>query len=204
MRVLSAQLDLIASAVRSTRYTSPMWALALAWISSDSFGYLGHRPLAETILLPCVVAITMFLAANVVTFYETSTKGKSDYEAVRPWFSRMTALQLCISATWGLTPWFLWDPASPINHVFIAGATIAMLAGLVISRASHVDMLIASLAPIAAVAALRFVFGDTMLDYGIALFIPACAMQVFYDGRRLARRVDEDARLRFQVEDLPR
>ena len=126
VRVLSAQLDLIVAAVLSTRYTSPLWALALAWLSSDSFGYLGRRPLAEAILLPCVVAITMFLASNVVTFYETSTKGKVDYEAVRPWFSRMTALQLCISAIWGLVPWLLWDPASQINHVFLAGATIAM------------------------------------------------------------------------------
>ena len=204
VRVLSAQLDLIVAAVRSTRYTSPLWALALAWLSSDSFGYLGRRPLAEAILLPCVVAITMFLASNVVTFYETSTKGKVDYEAVRPWFSRMTALQLCISAIWGLVPWLLWDPASQINHVFLAGATIAMLAGLVVSRASHMDTFIASLAPLSAVAALRFAFGDTLIDYGIALFIPACATQVFYDGRRLARRVDEDARLRFQVEDLAR
>ena len=204
MRVLSAQLDLIASAVRTTRFTSPLWAVALAWLGSNAFGYLGNRPFAQTVLLPSVIAITMFLASNVVTFYQTTTAGKSDYEAVRPWFSRMTALQVFISAMWGLLPWMLWDPSSQVNHVFVAGATIAMLAGLVVSRASHMDMLVASLAPIATVAAFRFVFGESLLDYGIAVFIPACATQVFFDGRRLAQRVDEDARLRFQVEDLAR
>jgi two-component system cell cycle sensor histidine kinase PleC len=204
VRVLSAQLDLIALAVRSTRFTSPMWAMALAWLGSNAFGYLGNRPFAQTVLLPCAVAVTMFLASNVVTFYQTSTAGKSDYEAVRPWFSRLTVLQVFISAIWGLLPWLLWDPSSQINHVFIAGATIAMLSGLVVSRASHMDMFVACLAPIAAVAAVRFAFGDSLLDYGIAFFIPAFATQVFYDGRRLARRVDEDARLRFQVEDLAR
>src|SRR5471032_2783484 len=116
----------------------------------------------------------------------------------------MTMLQLCISAVWGLVPWLLWDPASQINHVFLAGATIAMLAGLVVSRASHLDMFLACLAPVSCVAALRFAFGVFPLDYGIAVVIPAFAAQIFYDGRRLARRVDEDARLRFQVEDLAR
>src|SRR5471032_2432856 len=116
----------------------------------------------------------------------------------------MTMLQLCISAVWGLVPWLLWDPASQINHVFLAGATIAMLAGLVVSRASHLDMFLACLAPVSCVAALRFAFGEFSLDHGIAVVIPAFAAQIFYDGRRLARRVDEDARLRFHVEDLAR
>ena len=204
MRVLSAQLDLIAGAMRTTRFTSPMWALVLAWLGSDSFGYLGHRPFEQAILLPCIVAITMFLASNVISYYQTSTAGQTDYEVVRPWFSRMTMLQIFISAVWGLIPWLLWDPSSQLNHIFLAGATMAMLAGLVVSRASHMDMFLACLAPITAVAALRFAFGDTVVDYGTAVFIPVFAAQIFYDGSRLARRVDEDARLRFQVEDLAR
>ena len=204
IRVLSAQLDLIASAMRTTRFTSPFWAFVLAWLGSDAFGYLGRRPFEETILLPCIVAITMFVASNVVTFYQTTTAGQTNYEAVRPWFSRMTILQLCISAVWGLVPWLLWDPSSSINHVFLAGATIAMLAVLVVSRASHMDMFLACLAPVAGVAALRFAFGDSYVDYGTAMVILAFAAQIFYDGRRLAHRVDEDARLRFQVEDLAR
>jgi len=204
VRVLNAQLDLIAAAVRSTRFTSPLWAMVLAWLASDSFGLLGHRAFAQTVLLPCAVAVTSFLASNIVTFYRDSTAGKTDYEAVRPWFSRMTVLQIFISGVWGLLPWFLWDPTSQVNHIFLAGATVAMLTGLVVSRASHMDMFIACLAPISTVAALRFAFGDTLLDYGTALLIPAFATQIFYDGRRLARRVDEDARLRFQVEDLAR
>ncbi len=202
--MLSAQLDLIAAAMRTTRFTSPFWALVLAWLGSDAFGYLGHRPFEQAVLLPCIIAVTMFLASNVVTFYQTTTAGQTDYEVVRPWFSRMTMLQLFISAAWGLVPWLLWDPSSQINHVFLAGATIAMLAGLVVSRASHMDMFVACLAPVSCVAALRFAFGATWLDYGTAVVIPAYAAQIFFDGRRLARRVDDDARLRFQVEDLAR
>ncbi|HEV2650295.1 MAG TPA: HAMP domain-containing sensor histidine kinase [Rhizomicrobium sp.] len=204
VRVLNSQLELIAAAMRTTRFTSPMWALALAWLASDSFGPLGHRPFSHTILLPCIVAIAMFLASNIVSYYQTTTAGQTDYEVVRPWFSRMTLLQIFISAIWGLVPWVLWDTGNEANHIFLAGATIAMLAGLIVSRASHMDMFVACLAPISAVAAFRFLFGDNLLDMGTAFVIPAYATQLFFEGRRLARRVDEDARLRFQVEDLAR
>ncbi|MBS0471448.1 MAG: hypothetical protein JSR60_10285 [Proteobacteria bacterium] len=204
MRVLNAQLDLVASAMRMTRVASPLWALALAWLGSDAFGPLGHRPFEHTVLLPCLMAVTVFAASNVVSYYRASTAGQTDYEAVRPWFARMTMLQVVISAVWGLMPWLLWDASNPINHLFLAAATIGMLASLVVSRATHMDMFLACLAPISGVAALRFAFGDNVLDYGIAAVIPIYAAQVFFDGRRLARRVDEDARLRFQVEDLAR
>ena len=204
VRVLNAQLDLIAAAMRTTRFTSPLWALALAWLASGSFGQLGHRPFQQTVLLPCIVSITMFLASNVVSFYQTTTAGQTDYEAVRPWFARMTILQVIISTVWGLVPWLLWDPASQINHIFLAGATISLLAGLIVSRATHQDMFIACLAPISGVAALRFAFGESIVDSGTGIVILAYATQLYFDGRRLAQRVDEDARLRFQVEDLAR
>ncbi len=204
VRVLNAQLELVAAAMRTTRFTSPVWALALAWLSSDRFGYLGHRPFEQTILLPCIVAIAMFLASNIISFYQATTAGQTDYEAVRPWFARMMVLQVGISTIWGLVPWLLWDQSSQLNHIFLAGATIAMLATLIVSRATHMDMFLACLAPISLVSAARFALGGTWLDYGTALLIPAYAAQLFFDGRRLARRVDEDARLRFQVEDLAR
>ena len=57
--------------------------------------------------MPCAVSITMFLASNIVSFYLMTTAGQTDYEAVRPWFARLTALQVVISTIWGLVPWLL-------------------------------------------------------------------------------------------------
>ncbi|MBV9905038.1 MAG: hypothetical protein JO346_10715, partial [Alphaproteobacteria bacterium] len=185
MRVLNAQLDLIAAAMRSMRFTSPLWALALAWLGSSSFGYLGSRPFEQTILLPCFVSITMFLASNVVAHYQAATARQTDPQVVRPWFMRLTLLQVAISAVWGLVPWLLWDPASEASSVFLGGATIAMLSSLVVSRATHMDMFLASLVPISLVASLRFALGEDIVDYGIAIIIPAYAAQLFFDGRRL-------------------
>jgi two-component system cell cycle sensor histidine kinase PleC len=204
VRVLNAQLDLVASAMRTTRFTSPIWAFALAFIGSSAFGMLGQRPFSQAILLPVLVSVTVSIASWVVSYYKATTAGQTDYEAVKPWFARMTLLQLAISAVWGLLPWILWQPASPLNHLFLAAATVAVLATLIVSRATHMDIFLACIVPISAVAALRFACGDSVLDWGIAAAIPAYAAQLYFDGRRLARRVDEDARLRFQVEDLAR
>jgi two-component system cell cycle sensor histidine kinase PleC len=66
------------------------------------------------------------------------------------------------------------------------------------------DMFLAALVPLTAICVLRFVFAGEWVDFTIGLLVPAFAMQIFVDGRRLTRRVDEDSRLRFEVEDLAR
>jgi two-component system cell cycle sensor histidine kinase PleC len=53
-------------------------------------------------------------------------------------------------------------------------------------------------------ASLRFAFGGSGVEYAIAVVIPMFAGQLLFDGRRIIRRLDEDSRLRFQVEDLAR
>ncbi len=204
VRVLKAQLDLTAQALRATRLTAPIWALALAFLSSDQVGLVGSRPLERTILFPILLAVTMLLLSHVVWFYFRDTSGSADYERTRPWFGRIVGLQAIVSGVWGLMPWMLWDGASQINHVFLAAATVCILAGLVVSRASHMDMFLASLIPFTSMAFVRFAFGGSAIDYGAAVVVPLFAMQLFFDGRRIMHRLDEDTRLRFQVEDLAR
>ena len=204
VRVLKSQLDLTADALRATRLSAPLWALAIATVASDVVGLVGNQPFERTVLFPAILAATMVLLGHVVSFYHHDTSGSGGYERTRGWFGRMVGLQLIVSAVWGLMPWLLWDSASVINHIFLAAATVCILAGLVVSRASHMDMFLASLGPLTVMAFLRFAFGNSPLDYGAALFVPFVALQLFFDGRRMMRRLDEDSRLRFQVEDLAR
>jgi len=204
VRVLKAQLDLTAETLRATRISAPLWALAIAFLASNEVGLVGNQPFLRTLIVPVILALTMFLLSHIVSFYRQDTSGSGGYERTRGWFGRMVILQVVVSAVWGLMPWLLWDSRSDINHVFIAASTISILAGLVVSRASHMDMFLASLIPFTAMAALRFAFGSSVLDYGTALVIPGVALQLFVDGGRIMHRLDEDSRLRFQVEDLAR
>jgi len=204
VRVLKAQLDLTAQALRATRFSGPFWSLTIALLASNAVGLVGNQPLMQTLLAPVFLTAAMIFSGHLVSFYHTDTAGSAGHERTQAWFGRIVALQALVSAAWGLMPWLLWDPASQMNHVFIAAATACILAGLVVSRASHMDMFLASLVPFAAMASLRFAFGDTIIDYGAALVIPMVALQLLFDGRRMMHRLDEDSRLRFQVEDLAR
>jgi two-component system cell cycle sensor histidine kinase PleC len=201
---LKAQLDLTAEALRSTRLSAPLWAFAIAVMASDEVGFVGHKPFFTAMIMPAILAITMIALTHVVSFYLHDTSGTTGHERTRGWFGRMVVLQAIVSVVWGLMPWLLWDSTSDINHVFLAASTISILAGLVVSRASHMDMFLASLIPFTAMAALRFAFGNSALDYGAAIVIPLVALQLFFDGGRMMHRLDEDSRLRFQVEDLAR
>jgi two-component system cell cycle sensor histidine kinase PleC len=79
-----------------------------------------------------------------------------------------------------------------------------VIATQAVMRINHVDMFLASFLPVAGLTTARFLFGETLLDYTIAGTLILYAIQFNLDGRRLTRRVAEDSRLRFQVEDLAR
>ncbi|MBV9062548.1 MAG: HAMP domain-containing histidine kinase, partial [Alphaproteobacteria bacterium] len=58
--------------------------------------------------------------------------------------------------------------------------------------------------PVVALSCLRFLSAGGALDIGFAILLPACAAVLFMDARRMTNRLDEDSRLRFEVEDLAR
>jgi len=203
-RVLKSQLDMTAEALRATRISAPAWCLFIAVLASAEVGLIGQLGILRALIAPVLLAVTMVAMDKVVSYYRHDTSGAGGQERTQTWFGRFVAMQAVVSVVWGLMPWLLWDHASSLNHVFLAAATISILAGLVVSRASHMDMFLASLIPFTAMASLRFAFGNSALDYGTAVVIPLVAAQLFFDGRRMMHRLDEDSRLRFQVEDLAR
>jgi two-component system cell cycle sensor histidine kinase PleC len=101
-------------------------------------------------------------------------------------------------------PWLLWEPGNTVNHIFLAAGSIAVIAGIVVARGSNTPMFLAGLVPIAIMSAVRFALGDNGLDHVMAMTTPLFALQMWYTGRPLVTRMHEDARLRFQVEDMAR
>jgi two-component system cell cycle sensor histidine kinase PleC len=204
VRVLKAQLDLIADVVHAARFTAPAWAVALAYLGSSAFGYLGQRPIQYTIFAGVAVVAASFAASHVVTAYQNEAAGRVSPEQLQAWFPRFITIQFAISCAWSIFPWMLWTDGDPANHFFIAGFVGGTLGALAVSRSTHIDMLIASMAPLTAFTVLRFLFGGSVADFVIAGFIPLLTVQLFSDGKRLTYRLDQDSRLRFEVEDLAR
>src|ERR1700743_2802788 len=188
-RVLKAQLDLISDVIHSARFTAPVWAFAIAFVGSSAIGYLGKRSLEIAMILPVLIACVAFTAAKFVTLYRLDSAAANNSERLQKWFPRFVAIQLAISAAWGTMPWILWEPANPLNHIFLAAAVICVTAGLVISRANHMDMLLSCLGPVVTLASLRFLAGWSLLDFGLAGFVPLFGAQLFFDGRRFTSRL---------------
>ncbi len=73
-----------------------------------------------------------------------------------------------------------------------------------LTRVTHIDVFMASVVPMLALSMLRFLFAGAILEAVAAAALCGFMAQMFYDGRRLTHRLDEDLRLRFEVEDLAR
>ena len=204
VRVLKAQLDLIAQVVRSSSFTEPVLAASIAFMGSNAFGYFGAAPFKVAIALPAVITALSLLSYAATLHYQREVISPALANSLESWFPKFIVMQITISVGWGLTPWLLWDKANVVNHLFLAACVCCLMAKLVMSRANQMDMLIASLVPMVAVSGARFLLGGTLSDFAIALALPAFGAQFFLAGRRLTRRLDEESRLRFEVEDLAR
>jgi two-component system cell cycle sensor histidine kinase PleC len=203
-RVLKAQLDLIAQVIHSTRYTTPLMAFAVAFAGSDLFGYFGQTPVRAALALPWVITALVLLSYITTLQYQREVVSHAQADTLERWFPKFLVMQIAISAGWGLTPWLLWDKANVVNHLFLAACVCGLMANLVLSRANQMDMLVASLVPMVVISSARFLLGGMPADFAVALALPAFAGQFFLDGRRLTRRLDEESRLHFEVEDLAR
>jgi two-component system cell cycle sensor histidine kinase PleC len=204
VRVLKSQLDLIADVVRSARFVSPLWAVWVAFVTSSAVGYFGHHSFAMAAMLPVLIGVIAIMGSKLSDVYRRDTFSHADSNRLQPWFTKFIVFQVAISSAWGLMPWLLWESGNALNHVFLACAVVCALAWLVIRCASHMDMFLAAVVPVVALASLRFAFGGFWIDLITAVLLPAFAAQLFFDGRRLTYRLDEDSRLRFEVEDLAR
>lgn len=202
-RVLRAQLDLAAQSIRTTRMTSPLWALALALLCSDWLSIFGRRPVVETLYLPLIVLAAMVIASAVTAAYQRAMARNPEGD-LEPWYVRHCAVQMMASAAWGMTSWLLWDPGNPVNHLFLAVCATGIVSILGVTRGSSMAVFAAALAPVSLMTSARFALGHSLVDYVIAVAAPLYALQTWWTGRPLIAQMHENARLRFQVEDLAR
>ncbi len=202
VRALKSQLDVLADVVRSSLIVAPGWSAILAFFGSAAFGYLGNRPLLKAALFPLTIAAVTWFAGRCLDGYRAGIQAHSSAETLWRWFPRFAGVQLLLGSGWGLLPWMLWDPSSGANHVFLWACVICAMASVIVNRANHWEMLVACLTPLVVLSSLRFATSGAVLDAALAVMLPGCAALLFFDGRRMARQLDQDSRLRFEVEDL--
>jgi two-component system cell cycle sensor histidine kinase PleC len=208
IRTLKSQLDLAATTVRTTRLTAPLWALVAALLCSEILGVFGNVGIARALILPAAVGLVIGAVAILGTVYERQAVAGNEPDFAERWISRFTLMQIAISVAWGLMPWLLWEADNPLNHMFLGAAILCVVAALLVSRGSNMEMYVASLVPIVLLTMARFLTsglaGGSVMDLVIGLIAPLFAVQMWLTGRPLIRRMEEDSRLRFKVEDMAR
>ncbi len=201
-RTLSSQLDLAVSTLRSTGFMAPVWALVAALLCTAPLGVFGQVDLARALMAPVLVAAAIALMTVLGRAYTRSGDGDAGQaERWLPWF--MVA-QVVISMAWGALPWLLWEPGNALNHMFIAATVLSVVAALLVSRVCNLDIYVSCLVPIAAMTSARFLTGELVMDMVLGVMAPFLALQMWFTSRPLIRRMEEDSRLRFKVEDLAR
>ncbi len=198
-RILRAQLALAAQASRASRLTAPVWAVAVAMLCS--LGIFGHVSLTRTLFLPVAVTVAICALSLLASTYDRQKESETDTDT---WFHSFVLLQAAVSVAWGLMPWLCWEPGNNLNHMFLAAATISVVAALVVSRGSNMSMYVATLAPVSLMVAGRFLLSSHPSDLVIGVLAPFIALQLWRTGSPLVLRMEEDSRLRFKVEDLAR
>ena len=203
-RVVKAQLDFVCEDVQSARYTALIWVSLIAGLASDYFGYFGHTPLWRCATLVGVIFLISLATAHLVARYKKVSRRTHDIAVMRIWFSRFTMMECISSLGWGSIVWLLWSPGDEFNHLVLGGLMAAIIATLAVMRINHSALFLASLLPVLTLTVARFLTGDSIVDYVIGGLFVLYGLQFNLDGGRLTRRMSEDTRLRFQVEDLAR
>ena len=203
-RVLKAQLDTVTDAMASTRYTAVLWSFLLAALTSPFLGVVGRVPVSRSIWLCLAVTLTSIAATQLVARFKKDSASQSSHEYIARWQGRVISMQATLGVMWGLAPWILWQNDSSENHLFLGAVMVVVCANQVVSRANHAHVVLAGVIPSVVIAALRFMWNGDALDLTVAVVLPLVVAQFYYDGSRMTRRMDQDSRLRFQVEDLAR
>lgn len=202
LRVLKSQIDLTARSMQAIRFTPPLWALLMTLACSN--GLFGHRDLAHSFYLPLIISGIVVLSASLTAVYLRRASGVLEFDDLAFWFRRLWSAQFLSGCAWGLMPWLLWENANPINHLFLACCCMMVISGVVLPRGSTMNMFVCSLLPITVMTTARFALGNGPADYAVALAAPLFAFQIGFARQPLMWRMQQDARLRFQVEDLAR
>ncbi len=204
VRALRGQLDITADLLRIAPFGAIVWAGAMAWLASSSFGVLGNQNIRITAILPAAVGVTTLISSAVTSRYKRQADEHIVAARLKHWYWNFLGVLVAYNIAWGLAPWLLWQPHDMLNHMFIAASVFSTL-GLLSTRAVYrLEMFCARVIPVVAMADLRFLSGGTWIDTGIAVVLSLHTLQLFMGRRRLTAQVGEDTRLRFEVEELAR
>ena len=202
LRLLKVQIERAANVVRGTILASPCWGCFAVFATSALDPTLGSVPVARGLALIFAVILSSLAAHYVLKSYDADKE--TDIKAHARWLRQLFALNVFLSATWGLAPWLLWAGDHRVNHAFIELICLAVVARFLVNRANHLWFFLGSFLPMAVMLFGRLIIGFDPVDMVFAAVVPLYAVQVVLDSSHISQRWDQEASTRFSHEDISR
>ena len=195
-RMLQARLDILVAALSTAVWINP--CLAILW----TFPFIGWFPRLGRIALlqlSVIVAIQLAMSVGARIIHRGYKRDPSDPVQ---WQRRLVAYQGATGMGWGIFAWLVWVPGNPLNNILVTMTVCELVWAYAFSRAMHVGILVAGLAPIVLLTLGRIVYtgSDLAMPLSLIIIITFALIYVLANGTR--RQVVVSLQTRFANEDL--
>ncbi|HTQ12303.1 MAG TPA: HAMP domain-containing sensor histidine kinase [Rhizomicrobium sp.] len=196
-RAARSRVELALQQLPGVVWINPAWAMLTALPFTGlfpAFGQLAWWRIALALGLHAANSVT----AGVV--YRSATRaGVAEPET---WLRRIIWYQGLVSAEWGAMAWLLWVPQNTLNHVMVVMSLVTVLWAYSLGRSMDRTVLLASIAPCAAVTALRVWSEGGPASTPLTLFLAVTFGLSFLFAHRARRYFENVTRMRVDNDKL--
>ncbi len=120
-RFTQARLRTIVAALPLTTGLNPIGTAVVFFPFFELQSIFGHLPWSRL-----VIALVLQCTAALWAFHLYRRNRIAIADPVRlEW--QLGILQFSVSAAWGATIWLFWDPAAPVNHLYVAMVVVTVV-----------------------------------------------------------------------------
>lgn len=132
-RVTARQLVLMSAPTRGMIIGTPLWAVAVVWITSGAFPALGKAALLPALCWLAAIVATCLAAFIVDKVYNRALANPSTFDPTR-WVWRYTMTLAVMSCTWASLIWVFWIDTNEVNQLSLTILVFCGVTNGIISR----------------------------------------------------------------------
>ncbi len=195
-RYTRARLQTVIAALPISTALNPLGTAVAFFPFFEKQSIFGHLPWSSLL-----VALALHAAASLwaLYLYQGNRVAIAQVERLE---RQLFYLQLAVSCCWGVTFWLFWDPASPVNHIYVALVTVTVGWNVLFTRMAHTPIFLAGILPMAAAVWLRTLIAPDSVAYLLAQLLPIWLTYILLMGLAGRIRVDGAFKTTFAKEDL--
>lgn len=206
-RVLARQLELLSAPTRGAVIGTPVWGVAVVWITGGAFPALGEVPLASSLAWLATLIAVCLICLWVETGYHKARANAATFDP-RAWAWRFTAALALLSSTWAALIWVFWVDGNPTNQLSMTIFVFCGITNGIISRMNKFETYLFGSGLAIFVLWLKFLTTSSDVASVCALLLPlwfvAMSLNVRVASRHVRKNIATLIENELLTEDLAR